>query len=45
MWRIARPNTERAEATRAMRARLGGEPHRRALARCEALHEGLLAGV
>ena len=42
MWRIARPSAEREEATRAMRARLAGEPHRRALARCQAVYEELL---
>ncbi|HYT37864.1 MAG TPA: hypothetical protein VEN99_00045 [Acidimicrobiia bacterium] len=42
MWRIARPNAERVEATRAMRARLAGPRHRPALARCEAVHEELL---
>ena len=41
MWRIARPSTEREEATRAMRARLSGERYRPALARCEALYEDL----
>jgi hypothetical protein len=45
MWRIARPNAERAEATGAIRARLGAEAHRPALARCEALHRELLAAV
>jgi hypothetical protein len=42
MWRIARPNAEREEATRVMRGRLGGEAHRRTLARCEAVHQELL---
>ncbi|MDQ1517098.1 MAG: hypothetical protein QOE80_2928 [Actinomycetota bacterium] len=45
MWRIARPSAEREEATRVMRARLGGMPHRSPLARCEAVHEELLARV
>jgi hypothetical protein len=45
MWRIARPNTERAEATREMKARLTGPTHRRALARCEAIYEQLLGAA
>jgi hypothetical protein len=40
-WRIARPNAERAEATREMQARLRGPEHRPALARCEAVYEEL----
>ena len=42
MWRIARPNADRKEATREMQARLSGPPHARALARCEALYDRLL---
>jgi hypothetical protein len=42
MWRIARPNAEREEATREMRARLADERHRPALARCEAIYQELL---
>jgi hypothetical protein len=41
MWRIARPNAERAEATKEMQARLRGPGHRPALARCEAVYEEL----
>jgi hypothetical protein len=41
MWRIARPSPERGEATREMRARLTGERHRAALARCDAIYEEL----
>jgi hypothetical protein len=41
MWRIARPNAERAEATKEMQARLKGPEHRPALARCEAVYEEL----
>jgi hypothetical protein len=41
MWRIARPNAERAEATKEMQARLKGPGHRPALARCEAVYEEL----
>jgi hypothetical protein len=41
MWRIARPNAERAEATRELQARLRGPEHRAALARCEAVYEEL----
>ena len=42
MWRIARPNTDRQEATREMQSRLAGPPSRPALARCEALHDRLV---
>jgi hypothetical protein len=42
LWRIARPSAEREEATRAMRARLAGERHRPALARCDAVYQALL---
>ena len=42
MWRIARPNADREEATREMQARLTGPPHRAALARCEAVYDQLL---
>jgi hypothetical protein len=45
MWRIARPNADREEATRAMRARLAGLAHRSPLARCQAVHRELLAQV
>jgi hypothetical protein len=45
MWRIARPSADREEATRVMRARLGGLAHRSPLARCQAVHEELLARV
>jgi hypothetical protein len=42
LWRIARPNAERAEATRLMRSRISGPRHRAALVRCEAVYDGLL---
>lgn len=42
MWRIARPNADRKEATREMQARLTGPPHRAALARCDAVYDSLL---
>ena len=42
-WRIARPNPDRQEATRAMKARLQGDGYRPALARCQAVYERLLA--
>jgi hypothetical protein len=42
MWRIARPNAARREATREMQARVAGPPHRSALALCEALHDRLV---
>jgi hypothetical protein len=45
MWRIARPNAERAEATREMRALLTGDRHRPALARCEAVYDELLGAA
>jgi hypothetical protein len=41
MWRIARPNAARADATRAMRERLVRR-HGPALARCEAVHRELV---
>jgi uncharacterized protein YukE len=41
-WRIARPNPERGDATKEMRARLGSDRHRRELARCEAVYEEML---
>jgi hypothetical protein len=42
LWRVARPNAERAEATREMKARLNSPPHRASLARCEAVYDQLL---
>ena len=42
VWRVARPNADRAEATREMKARLSSEAHRPALARCEAVYDQLL---
>jgi len=45
MWRIARPNAERAEATQEMQARLRSPEHRRALAGCEAVYEELRRGA
>ena len=42
LWRVARPNADRAEATRDMKARLSSEAHQPALARCEALYDQLL---
>jgi hypothetical protein len=42
MWRVARPNAARAEATLEMKARLSGPVHRAALARCEAVYDRLL---
>jgi hypothetical protein len=42
VWRVARPNAERAEATREMKARLTSEAHRVALARCEAVYDQLI---
>jgi hypothetical protein len=41
-WRIARPSSERGEATREMQARLTAGRHRAALARCEAVYDELL---
>jgi hypothetical protein len=41
-WRVARPNADRAEATRDMKARLSSQAHRPALARCDAVYEQLL---
>ena len=43
MWRIARPNAERKEATREMQARLAAPPHSPGLTRCQAVHDRLLA--
>jgi hypothetical protein len=40
-WRVARPNPDRAEATREMKARLTSDRHREALARCQAIHDRL----
>jgi hypothetical protein len=42
MWRVARPNADRAEATRKMAARLSSPAHRLALARCETVYDQLL---
>jgi hypothetical protein len=42
LWRVARPNADRAEATRDVKARLSSEAHQPALARCEALYDQLL---
>jgi hypothetical protein len=42
MWRIARPNAERKEATREMQARLTAPPFGAALARCQAVHDRLI---
>lgn len=42
MWRVARPNSERAGATQEMKARLSGPENRAALARCEKVHDQLL---
>ena len=42
MWRIARPNTDRATATAEMRARLAEARYGPALAACEAVHGELL---
>jgi hypothetical protein len=42
MWRIARPNEERKEATREMQARIAAPPHAPALARCQAVYDRLL---
>jgi hypothetical protein len=43
MWRIARPNDERKEATREMQARLTAPPYRSALARCQAVYDRLIS--
>ena len=42
MWRVARPNAERAGATEEMKARLRSPAHRPALARCEEVYDQLL---
>jgi hypothetical protein len=42
VWRVARPNAARAEATREMKDRLRGERHRPALIRCLAAYDRLL---
>lgn len=42
MWRIARPNDDRKEATREMQARLAAPPHAAALARCQTVHDQLI---
>jgi len=42
MWRVARPNSDRAGATQEMKARLSSPPHRGALTRCEEVYDQLL---
>jgi hypothetical protein len=42
VWRVARPNTARAEATQEMKDRLRSEVHRAALIRCLAAYDRLL---
>ncbi|HYH51390.1 MAG TPA: hypothetical protein VEG38_17720 [Acidimicrobiia bacterium] len=42
MWRVARPNAERATATQEMKARLTSPQHGAALARCEEVHDQLV---
>jgi hypothetical protein len=42
VWRVARPNADRAEATREMKARLNSPAFRPALARCEQVYDQLL---
>jgi hypothetical protein len=42
VWRVARPNAARAEATLEMKERLRGELHRPALIRCLAAYDRLL---
>jgi hypothetical protein len=42
VWRVARPNADRAGATQDMKARLNSAAHRPALARCEAVYDRLL---
>ena len=42
VWRVARPNAARAEATQEMKDRLRGELHRPALIRCLAAYDRLL---
>lgn len=43
LWRIARPNDERKEATREMQARLTAPPYRAALAHCQAVYDRLIS--
>jgi hypothetical protein len=42
VWRVARPNTERAQATQEMKDRLRSEEHRPALIRCITVYDQLL---
>src|SRR2546423_9255113 len=42
LWRIARPNADRADATREMKARLLSDAHRPVLGRCEPVYHQLL---
>jgi hypothetical protein len=42
-WQVAHPKQDRGDATDAVRARLQSEPHRRALADCQAVYERLHA--
>ena len=42
VWRVARPNAARAEATQEMKDRLRSEAHRAALIRCLAVYDRLL---
>ncbi len=42
VWRVARPNAERADATWEIKHRLTSEAHRPALARCEAVYDRLV---
>lgn len=42
LWRIARPNAERKEATRDMQIRLAAPPFQAALTRCQTLHDRLV---
>ena len=43
LWRIARPNDERKEATREMQARLTAPPYRAGLARCQGVYDRLIS--
>ena len=42
LWRVARPNAERADATREMKARLSNEAYHPALGRCQAVYDQLI---
>jgi hypothetical protein len=42
VWRVARPNADRAEASREMKARLTGERHQAALSRCQTVYDQLI---